>query len=420
MRPLTPGGERGQVVVFVAVSLVAVLGIGALSIDAAYMYDKRNKLYAAADAAAKSAAFAYGKNTASDPYLWDFGRHELELLGLTPVTACGSTSGYALCVHRPPSQGPYASVSNPGQYVEAIVTAPSTATFFGRVLGWMSGNPGARAVAGANAVNPAECIIIKEDLNFGRYTFNLNGCGLSVGGDLTCTNPTATVAGSPTPPVSVTGDSTDCSLGYIPGLTDNTGIAPVDPLANKLTAPDPPANPSVDCRQGLLETIGPGCYSNISAAVRNLLPGDYYITGTVNIDNLSGDDVFLYLTVNATIGPPGGNFYVTGNNKRLHLTAHSATGAFPNSPYKGIAIWQDVNDTNQFDAKNQFTLDVTGVIYMPGVDQDFKNTLDITSTECSLFIAKSLTIKNGNGSFNNSNCGALYGGAGFLSTAIVE
>ena len=37
-------GQRGQIVVFVAVSLLALLGIGALSIDAAYMYDKRNKL----------------------------------------------------------------------------------------------------------------------------------------------------------------------------------------------------------------------------------------------------------------------------------------------------------------------------------------------------------------------------------------
>ena len=31
-------GEHGQILVFVAVSLVALLGMGALSIDAAYMF----------------------------------------------------------------------------------------------------------------------------------------------------------------------------------------------------------------------------------------------------------------------------------------------------------------------------------------------------------------------------------------------
>ena len=46
-------GERGQVIVLTALSMTMLLGIAALSVDAAFMYDKRNRLYAAADAAAK-------------------------------------------------------------------------------------------------------------------------------------------------------------------------------------------------------------------------------------------------------------------------------------------------------------------------------------------------------------------------------
>ena len=37
--PKLRAGERGQIVVFAAVSLVALIGMAALSIDAAYMYD---------------------------------------------------------------------------------------------------------------------------------------------------------------------------------------------------------------------------------------------------------------------------------------------------------------------------------------------------------------------------------------------
>jgi hypothetical protein len=429
-------GERGQILVFVAVTILGVIGIGALSIDAAYMYDKRNKLYAAADAAAKSAAFAYNKDPASDAHKWDFGRRELELLGLTPVTACGSTSGYALCVSRPPTVGVYASVSNSDQYVEAIVTAPNTATFFGRVLGWMSGNPGARAVAGAGTVNPAECIIIKQNLEMGNFSFNLSGCGVSVGGTLNCTNPTSEIIGTPTPPVDVTGASTGCNATrYMPGLNDNTGVAPIDPLKDDILAgtlsPPPTPNPA-DCRQGTTPTIGPGCYTNISAAVTTLLPGDYYITGTVNIDHLTGNDVFLYLT-NTNCGAPcghinGGGFNVVGQNKLLHLTPHTS------GMYSGIPVWQVESDTRPFSClgcgpagsdeswpPNSFRLEWSGVLYMPGVDQAYKNHVEFVPLNgCGLYITRSLTVNNGNGTLQNSGCASTFGGAAFLSTAVVE
>jgi Putative Flp pilus-assembly TadE/G-like len=417
------GGENGQVVVFVSVSLLALLGIGALSIDAAYMYDKRNKLYAAADAAAKSAAFAYKKDTSSD--LWTFGQHEVAILGLTPVNPCDATSGTALCVNRPPTAGPYAGNPN---FVEAIVSAPSTATFFGRVLGWMTGNPGARAVAGT--VNPADCVIIKEDLEIGNFEFHLDGCSLSVGGELACTNPTSTVQGSPTPSVNVTGASSDCNPDpYMPGLNDNTGVAPIDPLAGKLPAvswPDATLFPgSTTCIAGTTPVLTPGCYNNISPAVTTLLPGNYYMTGTVNIDHLSGDDVFLYLTNECTDPScgPGGRFNVIDMNKTLHLTAHTA------GPYTGIAVWQHASDTNPFscitcpggNTPNSFRLEWSGALYMPGVDQEFKNHVEFVPLNgCALYITRNLTVKNGNGSMTNTNCAALFGGAAFLSIAVTE
>jgi hypothetical protein len=98
----------------------------------------------------------------------------------------------------------------------------------------------------------------------------------------------------------------------------------------------------------------------------------------------------------------------------LNLTAPTS------GPYTGIAIFQDPADTNDFDFKNQFTLNVSGAIYMPSVDVDFKNSLTFTTTNCTLFIAKSLTIKNGNGALSNNGCAAAYGGALFLTASIAQ
>ena len=98
----------------------------------------------------------------------------------------------------------------------------------------------------------------------------------------------------------------------------------------------------------------------------------------------------------------------------LHLSAPTS------GPYEGIAIFQDPSDTANFDVKNAFTFDVTGAIYMPGADVDIKNHLNFTNTTCTLFIAHSLNIKNGNGNMTNAGCASTFGGAEFLSVSIAE
>ena len=138
-----------------------------------------------------------------------------------------------------------------------------------------------------------------------------------------------------------------------------------------------------------------------------LNPGIYYVTGVIDIDNLSGTGVMIYLT-------GAGQLTSSGNNKALHLTAPTS------GPYTGIAIFQDPANALNWDVKNQFTIDVSGAIYMPGVDVEFKNALTFTLTNCTLFLAKSLTIKNGNGALSNAGCGAAFGGAAFLTVSIAQ
>jgi hypothetical protein len=102
------------------------------------------------------------------------------------------------------------------------------------------------------------------------------------------------------------------------------------------------------------------------------------------------------------------------NNNSIHLVAPSS-GA-----YSGIAIFQDRTDSNNFDTGNNFTIDVSGAIYMPGADITFPNSLSFTGTNCTLFISRSLSISNGNGTMSNNGCASMFGGAQYLSVSIAQ
>jgi len=385
------GQESGQILVLAAVCMVALLGIAALTLDTSFMYSKRNQLHAAADAAAKSAAIEIIRNAGvAQASLEAFADQGVAAHGFVSTRLGGTTS---VVVNHPPASGPF---TGNVRYVEAIVSE-ATDTFFGKVLGFVSMTPLASAVAGAG--NPTTCIIINEDMTIGNTTLTLNGCALAVGGDLNGDNPNALVTGTPKPPVGVTGTCT----GTCSGMGDlKTGVPlPVDPLAGLALPADPGG-----CTAGVAATLNPGCYTSIAETVTTLNPGIYYVTGPVVVGtNLTGTGVMIFLT-------GAGQMTSAGNNKALHLTAPTS------GTYEGIAIFQDPADLLNWDVKNQFTIDVTGAIYMPSVDVEFKNTLSFSLTNCTLFIAKSLTIKNGNGALGTSGCAGAFGGAAFLTASI--
>src|SRR5713101_993918 len=153
--------DRGQILILTALSMVALLVNAALSIDASFMYDKRNKLHAAADAAAKSGAIEVHRSanptTVSLTWLQAFADQQVTAHGFTPSRAGGTTS---VVVNHPPLTGSYTGNVN---YVE-VIASERTSTFFGAVLGWTSVTPGARAVAGTSS-NP-NCLITLADPSY--------------------------------------------------------------------------------------------------------------------------------------------------------------------------------------------------------------------------------------------------------------
>jgi hypothetical protein len=234
------------------------------------------------------------------------------------------------------------------------------------------------------------CLVTMGDLTIGNSTLTLNGCGAAVGGNLTGSNPAAVIVGTPTPSVNVTGtcEGTCGSMGQL----QLGSSPPVDPLAG-LT---PPSNPG-GCVAGTSATLLPGCYTSIASSVTTLNPGVYYVTGTVSIDSLTGTDVMIYLV---------GNGRLTAlNNKSLNLTGRTS------GTYKGIAIFQDASNANNLLAGNNFTLSVLGAIYMPGADVNFPNSVTVTDTGCTFFLARSIVFSNTTGTLSNTGCAAYYGDA---------
>jgi len=103
--------SRGQVIVLVCVSLVAMMGMIAVVTDFSFMQHQRNMMQTAADSAAMAGAteLNYGDQVAA---------------GKADAASNGYTDGQgsvSVTINNPPTSGPNASNA---AYVEAIVSKP--------------------------------------------------------------------------------------------------------------------------------------------------------------------------------------------------------------------------------------------------------------------------------------------------------
>src|SRR3954454_8967679 len=143
--------ERGSVLIVVALSMVCLLSVAALSVDASFMWDLKDRLGATADAAAKSAAFEVKHKNAANLATYaqaEVTRHQTAGLipsGVTVEAARLCSDVGATC------SAPYVGTG----YVEVILSKTQN-TFFGTLMGFTNLQPRARAVAGI--ASPEACL----------------------------------------------------------------------------------------------------------------------------------------------------------------------------------------------------------------------------------------------------------------------
>ena len=295
-----------------AVSLTMLLGITALAVEGGLLFDVRQRMQSAADAASMAGAREIKRDsTIALTNLSQFAYHATKFHGFED-----GVDNVTVTVNHPPTSGPYASNGN---YVEVIITKPIPMSFMG-LFNRSSMAVGARAVAGA-AAGSGNFVVFGENSSgvpniskalelSGGSTLTIDGSltvnstsasGLKVGGTLKAGQGMNVVGGyDPNP---CTGCYTLQSGSWV--QTDpTTGVAPVpDPLASQ-----PIPSCSGTCGSGTINynsgsyEVYQGNYTNITfsgTASAHFNPGVYVVSGNVDFKNavtITGTDVTFYIT----------------------------------------------------------------------------------------------------------------------------
>jgi len=388
----------------VAISLVALVGMLAISLDGGSLQSERRHEQSSTDAAALSAAadlyYRYWQESGWDP------NGTAKQCAFDTATALGyANDGVTskVTVNIPPAGGFYAG--RPG-YVEVLIDSYQQRAF-SRFFGSNMLTVSTRAVAIGQPIAANVGILVLDPTV--KSAFNAGGGG------------TINVWGTP-----IIVDSTDSEAAIVNGGTqitafeyDITGgdaelgggtfIGPLytgqNPMADPL-ADLPPPDPTTMTVQSNNKTqytsgttiLQPGYYrGGVSAsgtASLTLMPGIYYMDAGFQFSgqgSLTGNGVLIY---NANRNGNGGDISVTGQGT-IQLSP-MMTG-----PYAGITFWQDRNATTTGTISGTGPgSSITGTFYFAGA------TLNVTGggnlqNLGSQYISKTLNLQ-GNAGFNVS------------------
>jgi Putative Flp pilus-assembly TadE/G-like len=371
--------RRGHVAVVVAISLIPIVGVAALTIDGSMLFDSRRKAQAAADAAALAAATDlftnYYKNAGADT------GGKAKTSAETTATACGFTTGggTTVTVNIPPTTGTFAGQTG---YAEVIIQYPQPG-YFSKI--WSSGSTQVKARAVARGIyTPGSYGIIMLDPTISD-SFEVDG-NCVVHGDVWVNSSSSTATGLLTAGATLTCDNLNCvggvdnSHGGVINGTINSGqSAAPDPLAN-IPEPSVPSKSwgNVTCKTDT--TLQPGDYGTltINAGVNvTLAPGIYSFGGSSAKwgSNGSFSEGKGGITVNTggTITGSGVMIYnLAGDNMKFQ-----AAGVINITPpttgiYQGISWWQPRADTKEVHIESLNNITMPGTFYAQTGEFDFR------------------------------------------------
>ncbi len=348
-----PGDRRGAILPLVALSLVGVMSLMALAVEAGSLHRERRTAQTAADAGATAGAHEIFRDMPKDS-VDSAAYYETARNGFT-----NGANGVTVIPYNGPISGPHAGDT---QFVEVVITRP-VATVFGALLGRNSVTIHVRAVAGIPA--PSDNCLYTLDpsdekaLNVSGSTTRLDAdCGVVVNSNDRSKAVLIESAGTLTATSLAVVGGIDQSGGTIvinPGTT-STGVPPSnDPLAYLSVPPFCSASPNPSCVEattcdysntkvssGNTVTLNPGIYCGgmeIDGTV-TLTAGLYILRGgglKMGSGRITGTGV-TFINTNATAANGGaGKFQKIelGSASRANLSAPT-TG-----PMAGILFFQD-------------------------------------------------------------------------------
>ena len=386
------GERRGAMLVFVAVSMVVLMGFLVLTLDVGAGNRQRRIAQTAADAAALAGAAEIFRNITDPTVIKPAAQAEALRNGFNDADPDVQVQVF----YEPgPVSGPYAGN---GAYVEVVIdkTIP---TIFASIFNFASLGVHTRAVAGVGSyalncvysLDPdgAQAVEVK---NGGELTTN---CGVSINStdphalDVNSSGQLNTQGGG----ISIVGDWTG---NKTPSPTPSTGAPLFENPLKDLTMPSPidPCDFNDKVVTGTM-TLTPGVYCggitiSTGSNTANLQPGLYIIMGggiTVgNSGQMFGDGITLINTFDVTHPYGAFNF---GTGCKAKLTAPTF------GDWKGILMFQDpaapADVVNTFACASDVSPELTGTIYFP--TQTFFFDGSNTSTEITgTVIAKNVIV----------------------------
>lgn len=344
--------EGGQIIVLLIITLTALLGGIALTVDGGQLYLDRVTTQTVADNAALAGAWAIcaGKNA---------GTTSLASALQNGFTNDGSTN--SVVVNNPPTSGPGKGDKN---FVEVIITSKFKGVFSSLVY---SGPLQATSSATARCQSTSEPIgngnaLIALSSNQ-KDAFKTNGNGV-----VTVSQGSIYINSNHSQAMSLTGNAIvkaikisvvggySVSGGGAYNPTPTKATAMMNPLASLAAPPKPGGNCTSYSLSSGSASINPGLYCSISASGSSVLTmnaGVYYIsTGDLTVSNsakIQGTGVLIYVE-KGQVSISGGDF---------NITAPSS------GDYKGLVLLLGSNNSNTVSIGGQGSSFLSGTIYAP-------------------------------------------------------
>ncbi|HTH71030.1 MAG TPA: pilus assembly protein TadG-related protein [Candidatus Saccharimonadales bacterium] len=425
-----PESSGGQAIVMVAIVFMTLMFAVGLALDAGQLFSAKRTQQEAADAGAFAGAVVlYQHGTvlqATAAAIADAAKNGfVDGVNSTTVTVNGSN----VASSNAPTSGPYAGES-PVKHIEVVIVRQVKTTL---VPAEAAFNPvRARGVAGAEPLNNGYALIaldaactpgaldVEDNINLHLTGGGIlvNSCspqavdGMESGDDITV-NPSTrgldivgTATGSTFPPGLVVNMRVPVQADPFAGTAEPTNLKSYDGIHDLTT--DPAAIPGTN-------TYPEGIYtSTFSSAkmchgiyiLKNGLGGDVdRDTDPTHLDPITNTPcdgkVFIFNTL-TNFPAAGGTCGRIGQNGNHPITIRPmdtipATG---NQAWVNFQIFQDPNCTVAMDIGGEQTLDAAGTIYVPNAALIMEG--NPSTIDGGQFVAKTLSIQNGNMNINYS------------------
>ena len=382
--------RRGSALALLAVSLVLIIGVMAVTIDGGLLMAERRHAQSVADATAYAASGSLYQNYAADKGLDRTGAVKKKALAIAAGNGYandGTTS--TVTVNIPPLSGPFTGTSG---YAEVLVSY-SQPKLFSALWGAGTMSVTARTTARGIAIAPDIGLLLLDP----SMSASLDARG---NGAVNIPNGSVVVNSSDSAAVRFRGNGTVTALetDITGGISDSKGglqgplktgvVTTPDPFAS-LPVPDPTSMP-VQTATGTI--LNPGRYvgginlSNSAAVTLN--PGVYYLDGGGLSFNGSG-------SVTGT-----GVVFYNAPKTASDTVNLSPSGALTLTPpttgtYRGIEIFQDRNSTVGMSMAGNGSMLVNGTIYAAKAEIDLAGNAAIDSYGSQIIVNNVRLVGNG-------------------------